>query len=203
MEIEDPHSNVIFTTFFNSENKYLNFINNILINFARLHKQVKSYIPYPYDLLVFILLGYLIAKILSLFKGSSKFKKILFIYIIIKHLFHLLFPNLESIKISAQDDSEFTINQIEKRFRELSTVLLKNSEGNLLKSGINQGNQGQAQINNPSLSQEEKILIQRQIDQAMQKLGFIKDLMNSEMNSCNKTLEEIVETQINIINNLQ
>lgn len=73
----------------------------------------------------------------------------------------------------------------------------------MLKSGINQGNQGQAQINNPSLSQDEKIQIQRQIDQAMQKLGSIKDLMNSEMNSCNKTLEEIVETQINIINNLQ
>jgi hypothetical protein len=78
----------------------------------------------------------------------------------------------------------------------LSSALSKSVEG------VKSSSTGIIQVN-PSLSQEEKVQLQRQIDLAMQKLVSIKDLMNSEMNSCNKTLEEIVETQINIFKNLQ
>jgi hypothetical protein len=78
----------------------------------------------------------------------------------------------------------------------LSSALSKSVEG------VKSSSTGNIQVN-LSLSQEEKVQLQRQIDQAMQKLASIKDVMNSEMNSCNKTLEEIVETQINIFKNLQ
>jgi hypothetical protein len=49
-----------------------NYLESILISISKSHDKIKLLLPYPYDLISFILFGYLFAKFLSLFFGSSK-----------------------------------------------------------------------------------------------------------------------------------
>lgn len=61
-----------FHKYFNKEGKLFEFYSLFLFYLAKSHKQIQLYVPYPYDLLVFVVFGYIFSKILGIFGGKSK-----------------------------------------------------------------------------------------------------------------------------------
>ena len=57
--------------------------------------------------------------------------------------------------------------------------------------------------NKNTISSEDKNKIEDKLNSSVYKIISIKEELINEISSCNKTLDEICETQINILKNLQ